>query len=260
MVNPTESLGNNVELEMVNVPAGQFWMGSPENDSEGLDKERPQHLVTVPEFWMGKYPVTQAQYKEVMGTNPSYFKGANRPVEWVSWHDAVEFCEKISEQTGTVFRLPSEAEWEYACRAGTTTRFYFGDRIGISKAHCGKRKGVVKEEFIGVGRKEVDIGTESVGSYPSNAFGLYDMHGNVYEWCADHWHSNYHGAPTDGSSWLEGGNASYRVCRGGSWLNRPKSCRSAYRIRSGAQGPHLNIGFRVCCTASLKQATAPRNL
>ena len=226
----SEDLGNGVKLDMVAIPDGKFMMGSPED--EGNDWEKPLHEVTIQPFFMGKYPITQAQYRRVMGKNPSRFQGDDRPVERVSWDDAVEFCQTLSNQTGKEYRLPSEAEWEYACRAGTTTRFYFGGELNENLANYGSN--VNK--------------TTPVGSFPPNAFGLYDMHGNVWEWCADTWHDNYEGAPTDGSAWNEGGDDNRSPLRGGSWLNRPEDCRSASRIYVNRRDLHVsNLGFRVVC-------------
>ncbi|MEB3826999.1 bifunctional serine/threonine-protein kinase/formylglycine-generating enzyme family protein, partial [Phormidium sp. CCY1219] len=208
----TEDLGQGIGLEMVRIPAGTFRMGSPETES-GRDKnESPQHRVKVPEFFIGKYPVIQAQWQAVMGNNPSYFIGENLPVENVSWHDAVEFCERVSQKTGRVYRLPREAEWEYACRAGTTTPFHFGATMTPELANYNGNYPYAKEEQ-GEYRKK----TTPVGSFPPNAFGLYDMHGNVWEWCQDVWHDNYNGAPSDGSAWDWGGDSGYRMRRGGSW-------------------------------------------
>ena len=195
----TEDLGNGVKLEMAAIPGGTFMMGSPENEAKRRYSENPQHQVTVPGFFMGKYPVTQAQYQAIMGNNPSLFKGSNRPVECVSWDNAVAFCEKLSQITGKTYRLPSEAEWEYACRAGTTTPFHFGETITTDLANYNGNftygqgpKGVYRSQ------------TREVGSFGvANNFGLYDMHGNVWEWCQDNRHSNYEGAPTDGSAWLD---------------------------------------------------------
>jgi formylglycine-generating enzyme required for sulfatase activity len=241
-----ETLGTGVSLEMVRIPAGQFLMGSPESEEDRRDSEGPQHRVSVPEFWLGKYPVTQVHYQAVMGKNPSHFSqnGANRPVEQVSWYDAMAFCEKLSQQTGRTYRLPSEAEWEYACRAGTTTPFYFGPTITTDLANYDGNytygngpKGVYREK------------TTDVGSFAPNDFGLYDMHGNVYEWCADHWHGNYAGAPTDGSAWLSGDESANRVRRGGSWGYFPWYCRSAYRNSFVPDYRNYLIGFRVCCSA-----------
>jgi formylglycine-generating enzyme required for sulfatase activity len=219
-----ENLGNGVTLEMVKIPGGRFLMGSPETEVERDDDESPQRYVDVPEFWMGKYVVTQQQWQAIMANNPSYFKGKNRPVERVSWHNATEFCQELSKKTGRDYRLPSEAEWEYACRAGTTTPFYFGETITgelanykASETYADEQKGEYREQ------------TTPVGQFPPNAFGLYDMHGNVYEWCQDVWHSSYDGAPDDGSAWVNGGNSRYRVARGGSWYVYPRWCRSADR-------------------------------
>ncbi len=237
-------LGNGVQLKMVAISGGTFWMGSL--DGEGADDELPRHQVTVAPFWMGKFVVTQAQYKAVMGDNRSHFKGANRPVERVCWHDAVKFCEKLSAKAQRQFRLPSEAEWEYACRAGTTTPFYCGKTISTDQANYNGNR-TYRSGKPGTYRQQ----TTDVGSFLPNAFGLYDMHGNVYEWCLDHWHSRYEGAPTDGSAWIDQDaeeNAT-RVMRGGSWFNYPRNCRSACRCFSAPVNVNYNIGFRVVCSA-----------
>ncbi|OAD22617.1 serine/threonine protein kinase, partial [Candidatus Thiomargarita nelsonii] len=194
---------NGVAIEMVYVPGGTFLMGSPETEEGKYDDEGPQHQVTIAPFYMSKYPVTQAQWQAVMGNNPSEFKGENRPVEQVSWDDAVAFCQKLSEITGKDYRLPSEAQWEYACRAGTTTPFYFGETITTDLANYDGHFNYASEPE-GTYREE----TTSVGIFPPNAFGLYDMHGNLWEWCADPWHHNYQGAPSDGSVWEKGGASS----------------------------------------------------
>jgi formylglycine-generating enzyme required for sulfatase activity len=241
-------LGNGVILEMAAITGGTFMMGSPENEVERFSDERPQHHVTVPSFLMGKYPVTQAQYQAIVGTNPSLFKGSNRPVECVSWDNAVAFCEKLSQKTGKNYRLPSEAEWEYACRAGTTTPFYFGKTISTDLANYdgnytygGGAKGVYREE------------TTEVGIFPANPFGLYDMCGNVWEWCQDNRHSNYEGAPTDGSAWLNNEESSDRkLLRGGSWHNNPDYCRSAYRLNLNLVSRYTSIGFRVVCSGAAR--------
>ncbi|ESA33450.1 serine threonine-protein kinase pkn1 [Leptolyngbya sp. Heron Island J] len=257
----TERLSNGVELEMVKIQAGQFWMGSPDSDSQGDSSERPQHLVAVSEFWLGKYPVTQAQWTEVAALPkvecelepfPSHFKGATLPVEQVSWYEAVEFCQRLSQATGRAYRLPSEAEWEYACRAGTDTPYSFGDTITGEQVNCDFRKTVVVSEgLMGLGRKEEKRGTyrektTAVGSFSSNAWDLYDMHGNVWEWCADHGHSNYYDYPSDGSPWLSDDESSSRVIRGGSWLIDPESCRSARRYIFFLPDYHYDeVAFRV---------------
>ena len=237
----TENIGNGVSLEMVKIPGGRFIMGSPETEAGRLSREGPQHSVDVPEFFMGKYVVTQAQWQAVMGNNPSRFKGASRPVEGVSWNDATAFCQKLSQITGKKYSLPSESQWEYACRAGTTTPFYFGETITSelvnydgSSTYADAPKGIYREE------------TTNVGIFPPNAFGLYDMHGNVYEWCQDVWHDDYNGAPTDGSAWETGGDSSRRVLRGGSWYSLPWWCRSANRIIFlSDETDYIVIGFRL---------------
>jgi len=171
---------NGVTIEMVYVPGGTFLMGSPETEENRFSNEGPQHQVTVTPFYMSKYPVTQAQWQAVIGNNPSNFKGKNRPVEEVSWDDAVTFCQKLSELTEKDYHLPSEAQWEYACRAGTTTPFYFGETITTDLANYYDGSSYASGPE-GVDRDE----TTEVGIFPPNAFGIYDMHGNVWEWCAD---------------------------------------------------------------------------
>ncbi|BAZ00044.1 hypothetical protein NIES37_40270 [Tolypothrix tenuis PCC 7101] len=243
-----EDLGNNVTLEMVAIPSGKFLMGSP--DSEGLDSEKPQHQVTVKSFFMGKHPITQAQWRRVaalpkvnhnLKADPSNFKGDNRPVERVSWYDAVEFCSRLSKYTNKEYRLPSEAEWEYACRAGTTTPFHFGETMTTELANYNGNYTYASEPK-GKNRQK----TIEVGSFPPNGFGLYDMHGNVWEWCQDDWHDSYQGAPTDGSAWLNG-NDSSAVLRGASWVNIPKDCCSAYRVLNYREDHEYFNGFRVVC-------------
>jgi formylglycine-generating enzyme required for sulfatase activity len=235
-----EKLGNNVILEMVSIPGGKFLMGSPDTGKAQNSTESPQHWVTVPPFFLGKYPITQAQWQAVMGNNPSYFKGNNRPVEKVSWNDAIEFCQKLSLKMGRCYRLPSEAEWEYACRAGTSTPFHFGETITPDLAnydgtytYASGPRGQYREQ------------TTDVGSFPPNAFGLYDMPGNIWEWCQDVWHENYNGATSDGSAWESGGNSKYRLLRGGSWYNLPRYCHSAYRYGDDRGSRYNYIGFRV---------------
>ncbi|MFS0513600.1 SUMF1/EgtB/PvdO family nonheme iron enzyme [Nostoc sp. UIC 10607] len=245
----SEDLGSGVLLEMVKIPSGIFQMGSPEG--KATYHEKPQHAVTVPAFLMGKYPVTQAQWRSVaalpqvniaLNTEPSNFKGDNRPVEQVSWDEAVEFCQRLSVLTGHSYRLPSEAEWEYACRAGTMTEFYFGETLTPKLARCKANLGMALLTMFG-GE------TTFVGNYLPNSFGLYDMHGNVYEWCADYLHENYVSAPTDGTAWIVNGNSEKRICRGGSWDSFPGVCRAAYRYHnSPASRNDGNIGFRVVCS------------
>ena len=221
-------------MEFVYVPGGCFQMGSPESEDGRDDDEGPQHEVCLDGFWMGKYEVTQAQWEAVMGNNPSSFKGADRPVENVSWNDAQAFLKKLSGGNAA-FRLPSEAEWEYAARAGTQTAYSFGD----DPNQLGKYAWYGYEDNAG---KQ----THPVGQKKPNAFGLYDMHGNVWEWVADTYHDNYNGAPTDGSAWVSGG--SDRVLRGGGWCCGPRRVRSAFRDDYDPADRGDYIGFRVART------------
>ncbi|HEY9659512.1 MAG TPA: formylglycine-generating enzyme family protein [Allocoleopsis sp.] len=272
-----EDLGDGVVLEMVKIPAGEFWMGTAKEERDTLIqeytrhgverkdaekwifREMPQHRVVVPEFWMGKFAVTQAQWSRVaqlpkvkldLNPDPAEFKGANRPVERVSWNEAMEFCDRLNRfvearhfrKTGKPYRLPNEAEWEYACRAGTTTPFHFGETITTDLVNC---RG--NYPFGSAPKGEFRAQTTDVGSFLANAFGLFDMHGNVWEWCADHWHENYQGAPIDGSAWLSENQKADRLMRGGSWFRYPRLCRSACR---GYDTPGLQygiLGFRVVC-------------
>lgn len=235
-----ENLGNGVVLDMLAIPGGKFLMGSPENEPGRHDSESPQHQVSVKPFFMGKFPVTQAQWQAVAGfakvkidlnPKPSHFKGANRPVESVSWDEAVEFCARLSQKTGRIYRLPSEAEWEYACRAGTTTPYYFGETITKDLANYDNNYQQ----------------TTDVGKFPANLFGLFDMCGNTWEWCQDKWHKNYENTPTDGSAWL-GANNQYRLLRGGSWRSLPRYCRCASRSRGVPDNRGYGLGFRVVCS------------
>jgi formylglycine-generating enzyme required for sulfatase activity len=248
-----EDLGNGVTLEMVRIPGGSFQMGSPDLEEGRWPAESPQHVVSVPSFFMGQFAVTQAQYRAIIGNNPAHFKGENHPVEQVSWNNAVEFCAKLSQRTGRIYRLPSEAEWEYACRAGTTTPFYFGETITTGLANYAgidwESNGYFYSGSYGNGPKgEWREKTTEVGTFPPNAFALYDMHGNIVEWCHDHWHDNYQEAPTDGSAWLSGDNNASRLIRGGSWYYGPETCRSACRYPHRIDGWYSNIGFRVVCS------------
>ena len=241
-----EDIGNGVALEMVRIPGGEFLMGAAKGEEGASDDEYPQHRVTVPEFYMGKFSVTQAQYRVLMGQNPSFFKGAQRPVEQVSWNKSQEFCQKLSQQTGRKYRLPSEAEWEYACRAGMTQPFYVGATINSELANY--RSNVIYAQGPDGQYREQ---TTDVDSFSPNAFGLHDMHGNVYEWCADRWHSNYDGAPTDGSAWMaDSKDAKLYVLRGGSWISYPWFCRSATRSSESPNSCNGYFGFRVVCMAS----------
>lgn len=259
-----EPLGPDLTLEMVSIPPGRFRMGSPESEPDRYSDESPQHSVTMPPFFLGKYPITQAQWRAVaalpqierdLAPDPSHFKGDNRPVERVSWLEAVEFCARLSQASGREYRLPSEAEWEYACRAGTTTPFHFGETTTTSLANY---QGTDDEDLDWSGSYEQGPkgiyreGTLPVGSFGvANNFGLYDMHGNIWEWCTDHWHENYEDAPGDGSVWIENNNDNYLpVLRGGSWDSFPGVCRSAYRGRGNADRRNYCFGFRVACSAA----------
>jgi formylglycine-generating enzyme required for sulfatase activity len=251
----TEDLGNGVTLDMVVIPGGTFLMGSPDTEAKRLNSESPQHSVSIKPFYMGKFTVTQAQWRAVaalpqvsraLNPAPSYFKGDNLPVEQISWEEAVEFCQRLSQKTGRIYRLPSEAEWEYACRAGTTTPFHFGETITSDLAnydgtdtYASEAKGTYREKTTPVGSFQV-----------ANAFGLYDMHGNVWEWCADPWHPNYRDAPSDGRAWDNDGDNRYRLLRGGSWYYSPWLCRSAFRYLLVAGNGYDNLGFRVVCAAA----------
>jgi formylglycine-generating enzyme required for sulfatase activity len=252
-----EKLDDRVNLEMVKIPAGRFLMGSSKNEADSQSNERPQHPVAVSEFYCGKYPITQAQWRLIaqlpviqrkLEADPSRFRGNdNLPVENVSWNEAVEFCQRLSKLTGREYRLPSEAQWEYACRSGTTTPFHFGKTISTDVANYDGNyvygqgsKGIYLEKTTPAGNFKV-----------ANAFGLYDMHGNVWEWCLDNWHSYYQGAPIDGSAWLDKNNSDYHVLRGGSWFGNPHYCRSASRNDFSFPYNHNdNIGFRVMCPAA----------
>ena len=220
-------------IEFVNIPAGSFMMGS-----DAWSNEQPIHRVNVKAFRMSKYPITQKQYLAVMGDNPSNFKGdENCPVESVSWNMAVEFCQKLSQRTGQTVRLPSEAEWEYACRAGTTGKYCFGDDEGKLGSYAWYKE-------------NSDSKTHPVGKKSSNAWGLHDMHGNVWEWCEDIYHENYQGAPSDGTAWVNGGDRDQKVLRGGSWKDIAWYCRAAYRDGINARLQLNLVGFRLLLASS----------
>jgi formylglycine-generating enzyme required for sulfatase activity len=247
-LNPKKDLS----LEMVSIPGGTFLMGSPETEPGRQNREGPQHEVTVPEFFMGRYSVTQAQWRFVaenlpqvkrkLDADPSRFKGEDLPVEQVSWEDAVEFCDRLCTHTQRQYRLPSEAEWEYACRAGTTTPFHFGETITPELANYDH-----KYAYNNAPKGKSPGKTTPVGQFShANSFGLSDMHGNVWEWCLDDY-SDYDGtSPIDGSARVKTSKtASKKVIRGGSWYFNPQNCRSAYRSNINARGTNLNIGFRI---------------
>ncbi|NEO77350.1 formylglycine-generating enzyme family protein [Moorena sp. SIO4G3] len=291
----TETLTDNVELEMVAIPGGTFTMGSPENEVRSQksklrslrNNERPQHNVTIQPFFMGKYPVTQAQWKAIalmtdlkverdLNPHPSRFTGEKRPVERINWYEAVEFCHRLSQLTGREYRLPSEAQWEYACRGvreplkldsgESYPPFYFGETITGKLANYDASR-TYRDQPPGKESKE----TTPVGQFYPNPFGLYDMHGNVWEWCLDDWHDNYEGAPTDGSAWIDKNepenvktenksnsdkndeNNPKSPLRGGSWIYNPNNCRSAVRLSINRRGLRvLNVGFRIVCVSGMK--------
>ena len=217
---------NSIGMKFRLVPAGQLVMGS----ESGYDDEKPAHRVTMSRpLYLGVHEVTQAQYKQVTGSNPSHFKGPNRPVENVTWNDAQDFCRRLSDREGVEYRLPTEAEWEHACRAGTTTRYSLGDSAAALGDHAWYRD-------------SSGYRTHDVGQRKPNAWGLYDMHGNVWEWCHD-WFGPYAAvAQTDPKGPGEGAD---RILRGGSWGVTPDGCRCAYRNRSSPDARHYGVGFRI---------------
>lgn len=256
-----EELGKGISLEMVSIPGGKFLMGSPANKPERDDSETPQHWREIAPFFIGKFTITQAQWREIaalpkialdLDPNPAHYSTDNRPVEQISWYDAIEFCARLSQKTGRNYRLPSEAEWEYACRAETTTPFHFGETINPELANYNG------DYTFRKGPKGSDRGmTMPVGSFGvANNFGLYDMHGNIWEWCADPWHENYQNAPRDGRIWETRGDRiaagqhhlTRRILRGGSWNYWPRYCQSAVRFRSAPSIRYLSLGFRVALT------------
>ncbi|MFG6097941.1 formylglycine-generating enzyme family protein [Leptolyngbyaceae cyanobacterium CCMR0082] len=235
-------------LRMVQIPAGEFLMGSPPSEPKREEQEGPQRSIQVPSFYLGAFVVTQRQYEAVMGNNPSYFTddqgedGADLPVEQITWDDADIFCQQLSELTGRNYRLPSEAEWEYACRAGTTTPFSFGEALTTEIANF-------FADFSFTENYEENYRNNPVkaDSFWPNAFGLYNMHGNVHEWCSDDYHESYEGAPSDANKWLSGNATASKVMRGGSWFNDTHFCRSAARDKNTQVGRSNSCGFRVVC-------------
>ena len=273
-----EELGDGARLTMVRIPAGSFQMGSAEQEPGRQSNEGPVHEVTLAEFLIGQTPITQAQWRAVAGwqerpgerwgrelnPEPSKFQGEEarllagetntdgRPVERVSWLEAMEFCSRLSQRTKRNYTLPSEAQWEYACRAGTSTAYCFGDSIDIEVVNF--------ERTRTYGDEPTDDGhgrTTSVKFFAANPWGLYDMHGNVLEWCVDHWHDNYEDAPADGSSWLNDHEeeSGRRLMRGGSWNVIHRECRSAYRDHSVPGNVDSDIGFRVVCLPQARSTT-----
>jgi formylglycine-generating enzyme required for sulfatase activity len=260
----TEDLGENVTLDMVLISSGSFEMGSPENELERQENEGPQHTVNVPTFFMGSTSVTQAQWRSIsqlpkvkidLKINPSEYKGYERPVEMVSWDDAIEFCARLSKLTGRKYRLPTEAEWEYACRAGTTTPFSFGETIDSEVANYQAEDEEIGETVYpgkyGQGRFGKYHGeTTPVKTFHANKWGLYDMHGNVCEWCQDESPNSYVDSPRDAGT-RENSQDTYHIIRGGSWSHYPGACRSAYRLPKEDTSRFNIIGFRVVCDTPL---------
>jgi formylglycine-generating enzyme required for sulfatase activity len=256
----SDIFGRSMVVTLEVLGKNHFQMGSPETEIDRFESESPQHEVTVPSFFMSEYLIADPHWIEVsrmprvdieLRESPSYFNDRrDRPVENVNWFEAVEFCERLSQHSGRRYRLPTEAEWEYACRAGTTTPFHYGETITTDLANYdstddpeGRWYGSLDRGSKGIYRQK----TTPVNNFPPNAFGLYDMHGNVWEWCLDHWHDNYQGAPTDSSAWLSDDKNARRVLRGGSWCDIPRYFRSAARYY-GTPGYRSNIiGFRVVC-------------
>jgi formylglycine-generating enzyme required for sulfatase activity len=251
-----EELAPGVMITMLRIPAGSFKMGSAQSEEERFNDEGPHHEVNLLEFFLAQTPITHKQWRVVAGLekverdlelDPSNFKGSSRPVEKVSWHDAVEFCRRLTKRTGKRYGLPSETQWEYACRAGTSTPFHFGDTLTAELANYDATS-TYGNGPKGIYRKQ----TTDVASFPANAWGLHDMHGNVWEWCEDFWHESYQGAPCDGRPWSEPqANAwprkDWRQLRGGSWCDDPVGCRSAYRFGGPPGSRDYYVGFRVCC-------------
>jgi formylglycine-generating enzyme required for sulfatase activity len=239
----SEKLGDAIALDMVYIPGGTYQMGSPATEAGRFDSESPQHQVSVSPFFMGKFAVTQRQWEKIMQAKPSHFRSPDRPVEQVSWHEAVEFCRRLSQKTKKNYRLPTEAEWEYAAKAATTTPFCYGETLTTDLANYDGTQ-IYASGSKGIYRRQ----TINVGNFPPNQFGLYEMHGNVWEWCADPWHENYVDAPTDGSIWAAGPEEQYKVLRGGSCGNHPRFCRSSERGKGLADYWYYVIGFRVACS------------
>ena len=244
----TLQLGRNITMDLVGIPGGKFMMGSPESELEREIEESPTHSVKVAPFLIGMYPVTQAQWWAVIDDNPARFaesdlERSKKPVERVSWLDCELFCQKLSQLIGREFRLPSEAEWEYACRGKTETPFHFGTTISTDLANY-NGEDIYGEGLEGENRQK----TTDVDSFSPNPFGLYDLHGNIAEWCADTWHDNYYNAPNDGSAWTSDNPKEMRVLRGGSWLHLPSSCRSAQRLKSAPQNKSDAFGFRIAAS------------
>ena len=243
-------------LRMMRIPAGSFLMGSPENELARFDREGPLHEVSLPQFFMAKYTVTQAQWRAIaamrpvsrtLNPAPARFKGDRLPVEQVSWYDAVEFCNRLSRHTECTYRLPTEAEWEYACRAGAATPFHFGPTISTEVANYkgnGKAYGFDSNDLKGIFRQQTVV-IDQFGI--ANNFGLCDMHGNVWEWCQDSWREGYDSGLASAKKRIarQPDQSEHRVARGGSWYSPPDKCRAASRFHFLPNTSHADLGFRV---------------
>jgi formylglycine-generating enzyme required for sulfatase activity len=235
-----EDLGNDIQLEMLVIPSGIFQMGSPPH--LGYSDEQPQHFVTIKSFLLGKSLITQEQWKAIMGRlPPCRFKGDNLPVERVSWEDAQRFCQQLSKKCSRAYQLPSESQWEYSCRAGSNTPFSYGETITSDVANFNGEH-TFRAEPRGVYRHT----TTEAGTFPPNSFGLYDMHGNLWEWCADNWLDDYSSSPRESSAYQHK-DSRHRVARGGSWHEPPTLCRSAARLKILQSDADEFTGFRVAC-------------
>lgn len=282
-----EILAEGIDLEMVAIPGGQLWMGATLGERGATATQKPQHLVAIAPFYLGRYPITQAQWlavascpkvKRTLPLRPSNFVGDRRPVEQITWYEALEFCDRLSQISGRRYRLPSEAEWEYACRAlpvpPTSTAeessdhhqsppFHWGETLttdwanysGVDWEYLGKicSQGAYGSGPLGEDRRETTAVDELGGA---NAWGLSDLHGNVREWCQDVWHKTYEGAPRDGSAWETDGETEQRVVRGGSWNGGPSKCRSAARAKFEAEASFYDVGLRVASEVPLDESFA----
>ena len=232
-----DDFGNGIHMEMVRIASGKFALGSPPNEIGRRDNESPISEVNVPAFYMAKFVVTQEQWVAIMGRNPAIFReNLQAPVENISWLEAQDFCRKLAAKTQHLYRLPSESEWEYACRAGTNTAYHFGDSSTQLTEYAWFADNANKR-------------SQPVGQKVPNPWGLYEMHGGIWEWCEDVWHDNFNGAPADGSAWVFDGYTSRRVRKGGSWSNEAKLCRAASREWHWQSDRYNDIGFRVVISA-----------
>nr|WP_320010581.1 formylglycine-generating enzyme family protein [uncultured Desulfobulbus sp.] len=226
---PSQYTDPTTGICFVSIPQGTFIMGSPREEKNRKACEGPQHIVHISAFHLAQFQVTQEQYSIIMGVNPSDLLGANCPVDCVSWEDAQAFISTLNAVSQATYRLPTEAEWEYSCRASTQTPFYFGQTITPDQVNYGSK---------------TSCRNTPMGIHPPNGFGLYDMHGNVYEWCEDTWHDSYQGAPSDGSAWVDE-STNHKVYRGGAWNTSAHFARSAYRFHQPQTWAYYNIGFRL---------------